>query len=179
MATNLIFLLGPAGAGKSTLSKALAEKFDYVLYEIDQWPDADGIDAHDLRREWNAFLQSGGADKLLDLLRHRAQTAGKQGMILSFPSMLILRGAHLRALNGKVRVVYLVGTEEQCRNAFLAREQQTGRRLDVAHWDRNNKAMFEFLKTQEAKPYVVEAFDQGGSRRSFDQVVAAMARHGR
>jgi hypothetical protein len=39
--------------------------------------------------------------------------------------------------------------------------------------------MFEFQKTQEAKPYVVEAFDQVGSRRSVDQVMAAMPCHGR
>lgn len=178
MPTEIIFVLGPAGVGKSELSRTLARNLDYEFYEIDQWPNADGIDLHRLRREWEDFLSHRPA-ALLDLLRERLNAAGKKGIVLSFPSMLILGGAHLRALNGKVRVVYLVGTEEQCRNAFLAREQKTGRNLNAAHWDQNNKAMFEFLKTQEAKPYVVEAFDEVGLRRSVDQVVAVMARDSR
>ena len=66
---------------------------------------------------------SGRPDALVDLLRKRVQVAGKKGVVLSFPSMLILKGANLRALNDKVRVVYLTGTEEQCRAAFLAREE--------------------------------------------------------
>ena len=89
--------------------------------------------------------------------------------------MLILKGDHLRVLRGKVRAVYMTGTEEQCRDAFLAREQQTGRGLGAQHWKQNNKAMFQFLKTEEAKEYSVACFEKNGSRRGVDQVLTEMA----
>jgi len=170
MGIDIIFVLGPSGVGKSDLAKALARKLDYEFYEVDQYP-ADGIDVHGLRREWDEFWLNVRPESLVDLLCGRAAAARKTGIVVGFPSMLTLRGAHLRALNGKVRVVYLVGTEEQCRSAFLAREQKTGRRPDAAHWNRNNKAMFDFLKTPEAKPYIVAAFDDN-DRRSTEQILA-------
>ena len=173
MPSDLIFVLGPSGAGKSELSQALAQMLDYEFYEIDQHP-ADGIAEHKLRDEWDEFWLNGKPETLLDLLRERAQAAGKKGIVLSFPSMLILKGAHLRSLNTRVRVVYLTGTEEQCRDAFLAREQKTGRGLDAAHWAGNNQSVFDFLNTNEVKPHTVAAFGQNG-RRSAKHVLAEMA----
>jgi gluconate kinase len=172
--SDIIFVLGPAGVGKSELSAALAKKLDYLFYEVDQYPAADGIDAADLRNEWNKFYDHGVPEDLVDTLNRRARDAGNDGVVLSFPSM-VLAGDHLRALQGKVRVVYLTGTEEQCRDAFLAREQKTGRGLEAAHWERNNELMFEFLRTEEARMYSVAAFENDGSRRSVDQVLAEMA----
>jgi gluconate kinase len=173
--TDILFVLGPAGVGKSHLSSALAKKLDYLFYEVDQYPAADGIDAADLRDEWNAFYIHATPGALLGVLKERVQVAGKDRAVLSFPSMLILKGDHLRALRGRVRVVYLTGTEEQCRDAFLAREQKTGRGLGAEHREQNNKAMFLFLETEEAKLYSVAAFKKDGSRRSVDQVLAELA----
>ena len=173
MPGKIIFVLGPSGVGKSELSNALAQSLDYEFYEIDQHP-ADGIDENDLRREWNEFWLYGRPEALVDVLRRRAQAAGKEGIVLGFPSMLILKGAHLGALNGKIRVVYLTGTEEECRDAFLAREQNSGRALDVAHWEQNNKAVYEFLKTEEASQHCVAAFDGSGVRRKVEAVLADM-----
>ena len=174
MPTDIIFVLGPAGVGKSHLSSALAKKLDYLFYEVDQYPTADGIDVHGLRDEWNVFCVQASPDALLDVLKERAQVAGKSGIVLGFPSF-VMAGDHLGALRGKVRVVYLTGTEEQCRDAFLTRERQTGRGLSAAHWELNNKAMFQFLKTQEAKEYSVACFEKNGYRRSVDQVLTEMA----
>src|SRR5438105_458689 len=46
-----------------------------------------------------------------------ADAAGKEGIVLSFPSKFILHGPHLSSLKGKVRVVYLAGREGQCLDA--------------------------------------------------------------
>jgi gluconate kinase len=173
MAIDIIFVLGPSGVGKSELSSALAKKLDYEFYEIDQHP-ADGIDEHKLRREWDEFWLNGRPEPFVDALRERAHAAEKKGIVLGFPSMLILKGAHLRGLSGKVRVVYLTGTEGQCLDAFLAREQKTGRGLNALHWAENNQSVFDFLKTEEAKLHIVRAFDQNG-RRNRQQVLSEMA----
>src|SRR5438105_5022069 len=175
MPNDIIFVLGPSGVGKSHLSKALALKLEYEFYEIDQYP-ADGIDVHDLRREWNELWLFARPDALVELLRRRAQAAGKTGIVLSFPSMLILKWPHLGALSRKVRVVYLTGTAKECRDAFLAREQQSGRGLDVTHWvGNNNRSMFEFLESDEATNYAVAAFAGTGLRRDTERVLAEMA----
>ena len=84
-------------------------------------------------------------------------------------------GPHLSSLRGEVRVVYLAGGEGQCLDAFLARERKTGRGLDALHWAQNNQTIFRFLRTDEAKPYIVPAFDENGSRRIVDQVLADLA----
>lgn len=96
--------------------------------------------------------------------------------IISFPGTFTLHGAHLPNLCGNVRVVYLAGREDQCIDAFLARERETGRGLNALHWAQNNQAIFEFLKTDDARPYIVTAFDENGRRGVIvDQVLADLA----
>jgi shikimate kinase len=170
MGIQTIFVLGPSGVGKSDLSKALAERLEFEFYEIDQRPK-DGIDAHGLRDEWDEFYGSANPERLLNLLRGRIDTAGKQGIVLGFPGKLILNGSRLGSLKGKVRVVYLAGREGQCLDAFLARERQTGRGLDALYWAHNNQSIFDFLRTDEAKPHIVLAFDER-ARRNTEQVLA-------
>ena len=147
MPTDIIFVLGPAGVGKSELSSALAQKLGYEFYEIDQHP-VSGVDVCGFRPEWDEYLRSGRPDELLALLRSKAHAAGKKGIILSFPSMLILTAVVLRVLEGTVRVVYLTGSEGQCLDAFREREKQSGRGLTALHWAQNKQAIYEFLMTE-------------------------------
>jgi hypothetical protein len=169
MDVNIIFVLGPSGAGKSDLSKALAEALNYEFYEIDR--PADGIDTYGLRAEWDEFLHNNKPTPLVELLRARAEAVSKGGIILAFSSLLILGEVHIDALGGLARVVYLYGREGQCLDAFLERERHSGRGLDMRHWAHNNTEIFRFLSSEEAKPHLVAAFDEGG-RRSLEQVLA-------
>ena len=55
------------------------------------------------------------------------------------------------------------------------RERQSGRGLDAAHWNANNQRMMEFLKTDEARPYLVRAFGDDGARRKLSELLDEMA----
>ena len=167
---RILFVLGPSGAGKSTLAEQFGRRLGYLFYEIDQFPAADGIDAHQLRSEWNHFLKYAAPEKLVGELTKRVRAAGKAGIVLAFPSVLILSGQHLFALGGRVRVVYLTGTESQCRNAFLDRELRNPRGLDAAHWERHNRSIFGFLTTPEGTKYAVRVFRDDGGRRSIEEI---------
>jgi shikimate kinase len=170
---DILFILGPSGAGKSTLAKQLAERLGFLFYEIDQFP-ADGIDVHGLRAEWDEFRTRAAPDNLLDELLKRAHAAGKSGVVLAFPSMLILPDDQLDAIRGKVRVAYLTGTEKQCRDAFLDRERRLSRGLDASHWERYNKSVFAFLATAEGQKLAVRVFTDDGIRRDVEEIQASI-----
>jgi adenylate kinase family enzyme len=168
---HIVFILGPSGAGKSTLAEQLAARLGFLFCEIDQFP-ADGIGILELRREWDEFLARAAPDNLLSELVRRARAAGKAGAVVAFPSTVVLSPEHLRALRGKVRVAYLTGTEQQCRDAFLDRERRVARGLDASHWERNNKRVFEFLKTSEGSKLAVNVFTDDGARRKIEDIEA-------
>src|SRR5438045_7313568 len=101
---RILFILGPSGAGKSILAKQLADRLGCLFYEIDQFPAADGIDVHQLRSVWDHFLKHTAPENLVIELTKRVRAAGKAGIVLAFPSRLILSGQHLLALSGSVRI---------------------------------------------------------------------------
>jgi hypothetical protein len=66
--------------------------------------------------------------------------------------------------------VYLSASSQKCLDAFLSREQTTGRNLSRGHWEENNRLMFEFLGTEEAKQYAVPVFDDESRRRTLTEI---------
>lgn len=152
------FILGPSGSGKSFLSKKIADRQNWLFYEIDQHPK-DGIDEAQLRNEWDDYYRRNLPDPLFQTLLTRMKDAQKRGVILSFPSTLVLKGRGLQVLEGKVHVIYFSGTEGQCLDVFLDRERRTGRNLDATHWAQNNRTIFDFLSTEEGARYSMPVFD--------------------
>lgn len=50
---KILLLGGPSGSGKSTFASQCLTAHDWIHLEADRWPDADGIDHHGIRTEWD------------------------------------------------------------------------------------------------------------------------------
>ncbi|MBI4530883.1 MAG: hypothetical protein HY709_05110 [Candidatus Latescibacteria bacterium] len=95
---NVWFILGPAGAGKSTFSKYLAHRKNWLHLEIDQFSinergtciyDEEGIAIHGLRRKWDLFYKEKEGKPIVRKIRQKYGTAKKDGAVLSFPSTIV------------------------------------------------------------------------------------------
>lgn len=163
-------ILGPSGAGKSHIAEELAKHLNGLWLEADLWPPRDGIDALDLRNEWNAFYSNNNGTLLCKEFDERAKIASKTCVVLSLPGFPILNLSHLPALNGEVRIAYITGTPGQCLDSFLIREQKTGRNLDIGHWANNTKNFFPALKREDISPLVFSNFTESGYRNLSDVI---------
>jgi hypothetical protein len=161
----ITFLLGPSGAGKSFIGSHLGSLRDYSHLEIDAFPE-DGIDAAELKAQWDEFLHCCNAAPIAAELRRRAAGSSKSGAVLSFPSRLTLSVAQIKAarLQG-ITVAILYGSAADCIDAFLARENQNGRGLTIDHWLSNNADAYLFSSRPEFAQFRVAVFDARGVRR--------------
>ena len=170
------FSLGPSGVGKSYHSEELSRRENLLFLEADLWPPADGIDHHRLRSQWDAFHSGQNPAPLSAELDRRAQAAGKNGVVLSFPGFPVLRQQHISASRGVFRVVYFGGSPGQCLDSFLEREKITGRGLDIAHWARNAGQFFPFLDSNEVRTNTIITFRADGTKRPFEEVYTDIQR---
>ena len=86
----ILFLLGPSGSGKSTLASRVKRDPSLLHLEIDRFPEGDGIDREDLRLEWDAYWSRADARSLAAVLGERARAGGRAGVVVSFPSNVVL-----------------------------------------------------------------------------------------
>jgi hypothetical protein len=172
---QILFVLGPSGAGKSTFAEHLAIDRQWLHFEIDRFPNGDGIDIHGLRRVWNSFYDDTNPAALAEELRSRTVGQKKTGCVLSFPSGLVLLSNHLQAaLAVSIRVVYLYGSAAHCINAFLERERNTGRNLSLDHWVANNCAAYLMMSRPEFGSHRIHVFTPTGVHRSYEDVFAEL-----
>jgi len=167
----IILLLGPSGSGKTTLGDWLAEDLQILHLEIDRWPDGDGIDLEGLRTEWDAFVGTGQAARLAAVIRDRVRRVGRQGAVLSFPSILVLSPALIRTAEQQgIRPFVLYGTGAECLDAFLERERKTGRRLGQKHWIQYNAYSYIAYSQEEFARHRLGTFASGERRQRADLV---------
>jgi hypothetical protein len=171
----VVFLLGPSGAGKTTLGDWLEADAHLLHLKIDRYPDADGIDLERLRVEWTALL-AGDPKPLVTAVRERARAAGMVGAVLSFPSLLMLRPEFIAAISPYgITTAVLYGTEVECRDAFLeaeARHPRVGGDLR-RHWDANNRGCHAAFGSAAYDSLRVPTF-RDGQRRSRAELVDAL-----
>jgi gluconate kinase len=168
-------ILGPSGVGKSCFAQYLQRKLHRLYLEIDQFPRGDGIDIHDLREPWDMFLGRMDATALAEELCKRAKEANVAGCILSFPSGLVLSPKHIDAARtSSVKVIYLYGTAADCISAFLERERQSGRNLDIHHWLDNNTQPYMAMSRPEFARHRFHMFDEDGKRREHSDILNAI-----
>jgi hypothetical protein len=153
--------------GKTTLGSWLRDDLDFLHLEIDRWDSGrgDGIDLEGLRGEWNAFWSSGDARRLAEAIRGRVAASENRGAVLTFASPLVLTLQQISAAaDVGIRVLILFGSEAECLESFLRRENASGRRLDANHWRLNNAGSYARFRLPEYGPYRVMAFQDGRFR---------------
>ena len=154
----ILFVLGPSGAGKTTLGQWLAEDLHFLWIEIDQWM-TDGIDRANLRPEWNEFWDRCQNGAIASTLRARVLNDGARGAVLTFPSLVVFSVQQFAVLEqAGIRVLVLYGSEEDCLAAFLKREKESGRNLSDEHWRKNNCDTNKLLADSSYAPYRVTVF---------------------
>ena len=168
---QILVVLGPSGVGKSSFAKYLSEKRHWLHLEIDQYPNGDGIDSNDLRKQWDLFYGSRNPRDLAAELRRRASQIRTTGCVLSFPSGVILSPDHIAAAEeASIDIAYLYGSAAHCINAFLKRERESGSNLSLDHWLNNNRASYLTMSDPMFRPYRTHVFDIQGKHRSHADV---------
>lgn len=161
----LFFITGPSGAGKSQSGVWLAEDLNFLHIEVDRWPEGDGIDLANLRIEWDTFLSSGNAEFLANKLCRIIKEGGKAGAVLTFSSLIVFQPHLIAQLASKgIAVVILYGSGAECLNAFLDRENKTGRRLPAEHWIVNNQNTYAEFSRPEYSQFRLPVFENGDRR---------------
>jgi len=167
----ILFLLGPSGAGKTQLARWAVEDLRFLHIEIDRWPEGDGIDIVGLREEWTIYLEEQQAGHLATAIRDKIERAQSDGAILSFPGTLVLSTDHLEAAEKcGIRSIILYGTEAECLGAFVEREKQASRGLDVRHWISNNAWSYAQFGRMEFDKYRLMVSENSRHRARGDLV---------
>lgn len=184
----IVFLLGPSGAGKTTLGDALVQHS--MLHANFDRPDCVGVDRECLRTEWNAFLDDRNPLPLAEAIRSRVQAAGRRGAVVTCPSGIVpstvagARGVELpreyltrMAVVGLCTVI-LHGSRVDCIASFLRRESaaQSGRGPDW--WDANNAYWHRTFQPAEFSGDVLPAFTNGRHRPVAELVAEIRTRLG-
>lgn len=174
----ILFVLGPSGAGKTTLGKFIEKDLDFLWIEIDTWPAPDAIDVEGLRPEWDRFLSTGQAAELATALRMKASS--KKGVVLTFPSMVVFYPIHFVGLERTgIKAIVLYGSEQDCLAAFLRRELKLNRVLTEGHWRCHNEKSHRSFSAPYYAPYRLRAFQDGQPRTRIELVTAVRERLGR
>lgn len=168
----VIFVVGPSGAGKSTIADWVATDLKLLHFDSDS---VGGIRVHGLGHEWKRFRRQLDPAPLLALLRDRVIEAGSVGAVVSFPSTIILSREQIDAAKcAGITTAVVYGSEEHCREAFLARERANGRGLDSTRWDSCNKLAHPVYGQPEYANVRIEAFRPDGSRWPRHHMVATI-----
>lgn len=162
-----LLLGGPSGAGKSTLCRHLQAN-GWCYLEADWEPPTDGIDALDLRREWDAFWKDHDATELAASLTVRGAKCA--GVVLSLPSRAVPSLANITRNLSLLDIRFLWGDPRWCFHAFVRRESTTGRNLPASHWDANNTEVFSSLYQSGYHRYLVDAFSADGTHLPVEEI---------
>ena len=120
------------------------------------------IDIAGIRAEWDAYWHGGSIQSLVRVLQSRAIQAQRFGTLLTFPGNLVLPISLLNEAHvGGVSVFVLYGSGAQCLDAFLSREELTGRRLGVDYWIENNRDAYVRFSRPEYAACRLPVFECG------------------
>lgn len=167
-----LLIFGPSGVGKSTVSKWLSEDLGLLLFEGDLWreKEIDGIDANDLRVEWNAFWEGKQPSPLYKMLIKRAKGKGKNGAILSLPSIIPNIDLLMDAVRIGFSIAVLYGTGADCMNAFLEEQKKHNKEQSITHWIYHNAQSYAEMSSPEFELYRISTF-VNGQRKSRAELV--------
>jgi hypothetical protein len=170
---DILMVLGPSGAGKTTFAEYLQTHHRWLYFEIDEYADGgDGIDIYGLRPSWNLFYENRNPSDLAAELRRQAKQRGAQRCVMSFSSCLVLRTDHIAAAEKEsIGVAYLYGSAACCINSFLDRERNSGRDLKLDHWLQHNAGSYIEMSRPEFEKYRTHVFNIRGEHRPHAEVL--------
>ena len=155
----MLFILGPSGVGKSAFGNYLAQTHGWLHLEI-----------HHLQHEWKLFFRQMNTLHLVRTLRQRMTSANKTNCVLTFPGGQVLSPEYIKVCALSVQICYLYGSAAHCINAFLQRELETGRNLDVNFWIKYNRDSYTKMSVPSLEPYRVHVFTRAGRHRSYTDI---------
>jgi len=124
-----------------------------------------GYDIHQLQHEWDLLCLQGNVLPLVQALRQKVTGANKTNCVLTFPSDVVVSGR-----NRLIQICYLYGSKAHCINAFLRRELETGRNMDVNSWIQHNRDIYTAMNLPSIEPYRIHVFTREGHHRSHADI---------
>jgi|WetSurMetagenome_2_1015567.scaffolds.fasta_scaffold266787_1 hypothetical protein len=175
--TNILFILGPSGVGKTTFCEYLSNQHNWIhLNHDDNDPQLPNKNQLEIEKELNLFVSNFNVWPLYCKIRNKFMWRTRPGIVLSFPSNFLISANHIRAAKGYFKILYLYGNQQNCLNAFNERERLNGRNFSEYHWHYYNRKTYEALDCPSLRPWIIEAFHQNGTRKSmakiYDKIVS-------
>jgi hypothetical protein len=136
----------------------------------------EGIDLHNLRREWELFYRQERGDPLVEEITRRHKASNRKGAVMSFDSTIVLSLHHIKNLPQGVKVIYLFGERQFCIDSFLQREEKLRRGYGLTTWEPCNSSIYAALMDPTLQPHIVNVFNQDGTRKTttmiYDQIMS-------
>lgn len=155
----IVFIIGLSGSGKSTLGQWVQNDLNFLHIEHDT-PGSDIIDILGIRNEWDNYLHNNNSLELGNSLKRRARQVNKQGVIMTFTSMVRFSVENIKcAENAGIITRILYGSDEDCLNSYLEREKHMDRGYDEKRWIGYNTKSYELFSKPEYVPYREYAFE--------------------
>jgi len=170
---TILFILGPSGVGKSTFANYLVQTHGWLHLDLDQ---PNSIEINQLQHEWESFYSQRKALHLIQNLRQRVTSANKTNFIITLPSTEVLSPEHIKACLPLIQICYFYGSADHCINAFLRRELETDRGLDINYWIRNNRVSYINMSLPCLEPYRVHVFTHEGHHLSNADILVEVSK---
>ena len=154
----IVFILGLSGVGKSKLGE-YSEDSDFLYIEQDS-TEGNGIDIWGLRNDWDNYLNDHSASSLAKTIREKTELKVKKGAVLTFSSVVTLSIKDIEcAKQSGINTILLYGTDDDCLNSYLKREQESGRGYGKNRWLKYNTDSSAKFSSNDYEPFREQVFD--------------------
>lgn len=173
---NILFILGPSGVGKTTFCEYLGNQHNWIHFNHDDNdPHLPNKYPLEIEQELNLFVSHFKVRPLYCKIKNRFMWHARPGIVLSFPSNILISANHILAAKGYFKIFYLYGNQQNCLSAFNERERLKDRNFGEDHWRHYNCRTYEAMDGPSLRPWIIGAFHQNGSRKStaeiYDEIV--------
>jgi shikimate kinase len=143
----ILFVLGPAGVGKSDVSKAFQENCSFLHVDIDQDRDSKhGFELNDFPAQWDRDIRLIDFSQIAREIQRRVTQQSHAGAVISVPTIHVFSSQQLAmASSAGLSTVVLWGTEQQCiqaRHIWSKKNRKRFNEKDVERYKTKNSKTF-------------------------------------